>query len=440
MKKLAVLFSLFLMVGGVIGDGFGEAAAKDGGTLSPEPGGRVDAIIDRSPSSCTGAMALGLTSAKGNMVGRAIDWISPKYMGIYMGAVALIEEEGNRYLEIGGWPVINEKGVCTEEFGRVAHGIPYPNEPAPRITDAQLMKQSDSSAEYVKLYTESLNQYGTGHPWFGWGRMVMDAKEGYLVESADICYDCDENHAVQGPMTDTVFGSANFYIAERLKAHESGGGAGYTRARKVWKLLVEHQYGSTPAYGGMTLPYFMSIFRDHGALTPEEARMSSYTPETMRPDAVCCHGSITQTLSAQVVNPEVTDTGLLSCAWVTQSQPCSSPYLPFYVGITEVPEEFSTTTASEIFDDLRLALEYHPEYRDKITYYWTVFEIQTIEETLPLEAKVLALAKDKKVDEARKLLTEFVKSKCDEALAAARAMLGELKSLPICVERPKKIK
>ncbi len=444
MKRLAVLCSLFLFVGGVIGHQFvggsGEVIAKDTGARSPVPRVRIDAAINKSPSSCTGAMALGLTSAKGNLVGRSIDWISPIYNGIYEGAVKLIEEEGNRYLEIGGWPVVNEKGVSTEEFGRGARGIPYPNEPAPRMTDAQLLKQSDSAAEYVKLYTESLHKYGTGHAWFGWGRMVMDAKEGYLVESADICYDCDENHAVQGPMTDTVFGSANFYVAARLRAHESGGGAGYTRARKVWKLLVEHQYGSTPSYSGMTLPYFMSIFRDHGALTPEEARMSSYTPETMRPDAVCCHGSITQTFSAQVVNPEFTDTGLLSCAWVTQSKPCSSPYLPFYVGITEVPEEFSTTTASEIFDDLRLALEYHPEYREKITYYWTVFELQTIEETLPLEVKVFTLAKDKKVDEARKLLTEFVKLKCDKALAAAKAMLGELESLPICVERPEKIK
>lgn len=159
--------------------------------------------------------------------------------------------------------------------------------------------------------------------------------------------------------------------------------------------------------------------------------MSSYTPETMGPDAVCCHGSITKTVSAQVVNPEVTDTGLLSCAWVTQSQPCSSPYLPFYVGITEVPEVFRTTEASEVFEELRLVLEYHPEYREKITRYWTVFELQAYEETLPLEAEVLALVNDEKVDKARKLLTEFVESKCDAALAAAREMIGMLESLPI---------
>ena len=59
---------------------------------------------------------------------------------------------------------------------------------------------------------------------------------------------------------------------------------------------------------------------------------------------------------------------------------------------------------------------------------------------MPLEAKVLALAGDRKVDEARKLLTEFVASKCGEALGAARVMLRELKSLPIFVEPPETTK
>jgi hypothetical protein len=107
--------------------------------------------------------------------------------------------------------------------------------------------------------------------------------------------------------------------------------------------------------------------------------------------------------------------------------------------MTKVPEEFRTNTATEIFEDLRRALESHPEYREKITDYWTAFELEAFEETLPLEARVLELLKDRKEGEARKLLTEFVTSRCGEALAAARAMLGELKSLPIAVERPKKM-
>lgn len=431
MKKLTILLnlSLLLIAGGIITQVSGVAVA--GRSVSDaEPEGHIQTSMNKTPASCSGAMALGTTAARGNMLGRAIDWVSPMWNGVYEGLVELREGDGYRYLEIGGWPVINEKGVGTEEFGRGAKGIPYPDEPAPRLTDAQLLKRSDSAAEYVKLYTESLSKYGTGYDWYGWGRMVMDAREGYLVESADICYDCDDNHAVQGPMKNTVYSSANFYVSGKLKPYEEGGGAGYTRARKIWKMLVEHQYGSTPAYGGMTLPYFMSIFRNHGNITPEEARMSAYTPETTNPDAVCCHGAITQTFSAQVVVPESTDTGLLSSAWVTQNRPCISPYVPFYVGITEVPEAFRTNTASEIFDELRLALEYHPELREKITYHWTVFELQTIEETLPLEAMVVDLVNKKKVKEARKVLTEFVAAKCDKVLADAMAFIKELKSVP----------
>jgi hypothetical protein len=106
------------------------------------------------------------------------------------------------------------------------------------------------------------------------------------------------------------------------------------------------------------------------------------------------------------------------------------------VGITEVPEAFRTDTASEVFDNLRKVLEYHPERRDEITHFWTVFELQTIEQTLPLEMEVVALVQQQRIDEARKLLTDFVAATCDQALIAARKMITELESLPICNAPP----
>jgi hypothetical protein len=54
--------------------------------------------------------------------------------------------------------------------------------------------------------------------------------------------------------------------------------------------------------------------------------------------------------------------------------------------------------------------------RDKITHYWKVFDIHTMEESTALEGKVVQLADSGKTGEARKLLTEFAANKCSEAL------------------------
>jgi hypothetical protein len=84
-----------------------------------------------------------------------------------------------------------------------------------------------------------------------------------------------------------------------------------------------------------------------------------------------------------------------------------------------------------VFDKLRLTLEYHPEYREKITHYWRTLEMHTIEETIALEGEVAQLADSRKVDEARKRLTGFVASKCSEALSAADKMINELEKVPL---------
>jgi hypothetical protein len=53
-----------------------------------------------------------------------------------------------------------------------------------------------------------------------------------------------------------------------------------------------------------------------------------------------------------------------------------------------------------------------------------------MEESTAVEGKAAVLADSGKPGEAGKTLTEFVTKKCDEALAAASQILGEIKDLP----------
>jgi hypothetical protein len=265
--------------------------------------------------SCTGAFALGLTSAKGNMLGKTCDWFVPPE-GCMSTVRLVIPEEGYRFLDVGcGGYVdeggyINEKGVCSSDFLREGRAVPYPKqgeEDPERMYAEALMAKSDTAKEYVALWSESLTRYGTGYETGGEARMIMDAEEGYLVEGLDFVINDPSNHAIHGPMTDQVFAHGNFYLAKRLREHQSGLGAGYSRARRAWELLVKQQYNSItlqPLAGtGITLPYFMGIFRDHGELTPEEGRMSGYAPETTGKDAVCHHGIYAMTINAHILIP-----------------------------------------------------------------------------------------------------------------------------------------
>jgi hypothetical protein len=121
---------------------------------------------------------------------------------------------------------------------------------------------------------------------------------------------------------------------------------------------------------------------------------------------------------------------------MTPGQPCVCPFLPFYIGINEVPNIASgrENTLGAVFEKLRQTVNRRPKYRAEITDFWTGFEIQAIEESYGKEREAARLADAGKEKEARKLLTEFCEDKCNEALAVAQDMLKYLNKLPILGE------
>jgi hypothetical protein len=268
--------------------------------------------------TCTVAMATGLTSMRGNLLAQSHDcghnWETLRVQLVVPGS-------GNRYLRTCGpyddnlMPILSEKGIGIVGFARPAMDFPpYPGQPE-YISEDELMSSSNSAREWVNTWSENMTQYGTRGFMGGSaiGRMLIDANEGYLCEGANLVYGDPSNHAIHGPMTDQVYACGNFFINSKLKVKaEAGIGAGYNRAKRVWKLLVDRQYDccvmespphrgteNMPYFGaGITLPYFMSIFRDHGDLAPEEGRMSHYVPEERGQEVVCCHGMVYYTKCA----------------------------------------------------------------------------------------------------------------------------------------------
>ena len=403
--------------------------------------GHGELAMPPNGSGCTQALVTGLTSLSGNMTGQCVDGSA----GLWPGFIKLeIPVNGNRYLTVGGmgeeiFPLLNEKGVACSQGLRITKYPPLlPGKPG-FISSGEMMRTCDSADEYVKMWTGNYMRHGA--PWGGRCNLVVDPKVGYCLEGANFVYDDPANYTVHGPMYDQVFASANFYISKRLKMiAEAGIGAGYNRAKRLWQLLIDRQYDATvmqPKMGGITLSYFMKCLRDHGNIKPEEGRLSSYISEERGDSALCCHGLWEYTSNAFIGVSRPDHTGLFSCEWITSSQPCISPFLPVYIGVNKIPKALGTTEAYGLFEKLRAAVEYHPEYREDITRHWSVFEIQTIEESYLLERSAAPLADKGKITEARELLTVFVQKKCDEAAATCEKMLDVLGSLPVLGKGPK---
>jgi hypothetical protein len=396
---------------------------------------------------CTQAFAIGLTSLLGNMNGQCVD--SP--ITYWPGFIKLvIPRTGNRYLMVGDgsiFPLMNEKGIILSGGARIARQFaPYPGTAKYRLK-TELLRACNSAAEFVKMWSEDHTKYGSISGSVC--NLVVDTKEGYCLEGANFVYGDSSNHAIHGPMTDQVFVSANFYISKRLKAMaEVGIGAGYTRAKRMWELLIDRQYDSVtmqparqtqtgdrmPPFvrgGGITPAYFMKCFRDHGNINPRDGSFSCYVPEERGQGALCCHGLWEYTTNAYFGVSRTEYTDLFTCEWITPNQPCISPFLPVYIGINEVPKALGTTEAYEHFEKLRAQMDYHPEYRNEITQHWTGFEIRTIEESSLAEAKAAQLADGGDKRGARGVLTEFVARKTNEAMAVCQQMLDTLNGLPI---------
>jgi hypothetical protein len=397
----------------------------------------MNITMNELSGGCTGALVTGLTSAGGgNMVAQTMDLFVPFWQNVKVELVT--PKEGHRYLAVAGMfnrpmAALNEKGVANTEFFRSAGVVPYPGPGKPRrLSSSDLMRRSDSASQFVELWSQNATRYGIEFPSGAGAHTIADPREGYLLEAANWIYGDPRNHAVHGPMTDQVFAHANFFVSQRLKAAETGIGLGYNRARRMWELLIDRQYDSCMTFArGLSLSYLMDCLRDHGNTSPEEHRYSVLGVSEERDHrTICTHGLKGYSTFAYICVSRPDHTGLLSCLWATFGQPCISPYLPFYIGINAVPEPVRTNTAARLFDELRLTVEYHPECRDKITHYWKIFDIHTIEESVALEGQAGILADGGKPDEARKLITGFVANKCAEALSTASQILDELKGMP----------
>jgi len=395
--------------------------------------------------ACTGGLALGLTCAEGNVLLANLDWTVPVELDRLTLKLIVPEDKSKfRYLsaqkaaQLLGGTYLNEKGVGTKAFFRVSQSLKLPDENLIPTTD-EVMTTCGSAKEMIDKLSGMFTKIGSTLSSGGLALLIVDPKDGYLIEASNYIYNSKLNHAVYGPMKDTVFAQANFYLDKNLRKYQIGSGAGYSRAQAMWELLIKNQYNDynlNPIQGsGLVLPYMMDILKYHDKEVSmlENERDTSYTVNNNK--SINIQGSVEKTYNSVIINPSADYIEYLSTMWLTFGEPDICPFLPFFIGINEVPKEYSSTVAAEKFNKLRTLLLTNTEHRERIVEYWKGQEVETISlyRGIVADAAVMLADKnDKNTDTAvRKKLTDFVNERCATALKTVDEIIKELESQKI---------
>jgi len=364
----------------------------------------------RLSEECSGLISAGKSSADGGTIVAKVQDGSAFHLHCVVVAspvnglkyIALTHAEIAGYDEKAGG--INEKGVSIEGYGRHSTDVSTRGPSESEMIDLVLEKSTDAkSAVYqIKKIAEEQGRRGVDG---GGGVIVADPKEYWLIETTG------HKWAARGPFVDGIDSMTNFYMLPELKSYESKP-VGEKRQQRALSLL-------DGVNGEITLPLMMRFTRDQ-QVPPDQA----YSHEVG--GVICNEGYKVRSISGQINIGAKNNPAFLSVAWYALESPIAAPYIPFYVGITEVPEEFATTTAATTFTQLHRLLYENPQYRGLLRRVWENFEFEELSETLPTEEKVSLLLKNGQEKETHAVLNDLTRSNCAKAIKTAKQLIEKI--------------
>lgn len=332
-----------------------------------------------------------------------------------------IPTEGDEYGEalLHG---INEKGVGGATFAGTA--IEEQRTPDEGITPAELAQRaiqySATAEEFVKAFEANLYEYGCSTKGGSLG--CVDVNEGWVCEYTP------KTTAMEGPIVDDYRIVSNQYQIRSMKQYEGTNGA-WNRIRRATQILESELYPNFPGEPWertWNLKLAFAFPRDNYQQFPEWWASS-------RPiNAYNEGGEPGGTVSAGISIPDEEFPGLLTTLWWAMDNPRNAPYIPLYIGITDVPdqiESYGTYESKDTFNKLRLLMHQDLDLREPLVMaVWAGFEARQFERTEELEAEVRALARDGQIDEAQELLTDFLQTQVDEVMSLLNQLVDQFEA------------
>jgi len=148
---------------------------------------------------------------------------------------------------------------------------------------------------------------------------------------------------------------------------------------------------------------------------------------------VCGHDlgwGATSSTGMMISRPDVpNELGLMLHSYM---QPCSSTYVPFYVGITKVDSRYSTPQAAYAFHDIAMrSFGYYKLYHEGIRAAFDPYENQLLTDMPTFEQQYISLRNSGSNEEAQNAINKFVAEKCDSALKAADKALANMEEATV---------
>jgi len=314
------------------------------------------------------------------------------------------------------------------------------------------------TGDYGKLSGDlvyRVNSHGVSELWLAMGRIpganaegkaFVDADEGYIVELAYMVKDYPdvniksfnwileratsakeavkllteglpkEIYNVFGPLTDIAYAQSNTLIYKPFIKYLADPLYSLNRQERIQELLDRRrdEQGKNKQVNAL---YAFSILRDR-QYKEEYSRSSDNRGNISR----FAYAGGTQSAGLNELpskHPE-----LLSIHWRTLNYPPTSPFLPFYIGLPEIPPTFAQGPDNEVnvFNELFNAVSYKMDYMDDVQKFWEAFEFQTVREKPEIESEVIQLADKGNKEGAQSILYDFVNKKCELAVAYAKEL------------------
>ena len=148
---------------------------------------------------------------------------------------------------------------------------------------------------------------------------------------------------------------------------------------------------------------------------------------------VCGHDlgwGATSSTGMMISRPDVpNELGLMLHSYM---QPCSSTYVPFYVGTTKVDSRYSTPQAAYTFHNIAMrSFGYYKLYHEGIRAAFDPYEKQLLTDMPTFEQQYISLRNSGSNEEAQNAINNFVAEKCDSALKAADKALANMEEATV---------
>lgn len=403
-----------------------------------------DEEID-SEGECTGYFVTGMAGGGDCFLHKNRDstsWregvalVTPKegYKYLIVQTDAGVEQYGYGMNAMSG---INAKGVAGATFAGTS-SEPKPKAPwSPSAACRHALQHSATSKEYVAKFGEVVKEHGIPGGISG----TVSPREGWKIEYGG------HRFATEGPYVDYYLPIANAYTIPSMRPYDTASWRRFGRLRKAREILERDLYPDAPGKPWLRSWDIIKAFDFARNEEPLESPIAG-APDAFGPGALpggaaggsdprpICDGMPWgrpgRCVSAHVAVPDKQHPGHLSVLWWTLDRPNIAPFIPLFIGVTELPPAIDAKegfAAADLFHELRLLVYEHTEYRDFVSSVWRKFETRQHRAVVDeVRAPVRAHLAAKREAEAQKILNDFLRAQVDEAMDTARKLVVKIKT------------